>query len=142
MRDGGVYLLLVNVAGRLLADCGALGRLDFEPGLYAYVGRARRGLAARLARHHRREKRLHWHIDYLLRALGSGQVSSLSLPAAGLAECRLAGLVRRSAAGLVPGFGCSDCRCPSHLFYLGASPQWRRTEKLATFGAARRRKSS
>ncbi len=142
MRDSGVYLLLVNVPRRLRAACGSLGRLDFEAGLYAYVGRARRGLASRLARHHRREKRLRWHIDYLLQAVGPGRVSSLSLAARGLPECRLAKLVRQQAEGWVPRFGSSDCRCPSHLLYLGSSPQWRGTEKLATFGETRRWKSA
>jgi sugar fermentation stimulation protein A len=142
LRDRGVYLLLVSVPRRLGAACGALGRLEFEAGLYAYVGRARRGLASRLARHHRREKRLRWHIDYLLQAVGPGCVSSLSLPAAGLPECRLARMVLQRARGFVPRFGCSDCRCPSHLFYLEARPQWRTTAKLPTRGETRRWKSA
>ena len=142
MTDRGVYLLLVSVRRRRKVACGRLGRVNFAAGLYAYAGSARRGLASRLARHHRREKRLHWHIDYLLAAVGSGQVSSLAFPAPGLAECRLAQQVRASATGFVPRFGSSDCRCPSHLFYLGPAPQWRSTEKLPTRGVARRLKSS
>ncbi|WP_243670338.1 DUF123 domain-containing protein, partial [Methanoculleus chikugoensis] len=34
-------------------------------------------------------------------------------------ECDLA---RAVAGSSVPGFGCSDCACPSHLFYRPGDP--------------------
>ena len=44
---------------------GCLGAVCFERGWYAYVGSARRGRGARVARHQRADKPLHWHADYL-----------------------------------------------------------------------------
>ena len=47
---------------------GALGVFDFPPGWYVYIGSAfgPGGITARVTRHARAAKRLHWHIDYLL----------------------------------------------------------------------------
>jgi len=63
----GSYILLVELATEKNALIGKLGYLFFPKAFYAYVGSATNGLEARLARHLRKEKRLHWHIDYLLK---------------------------------------------------------------------------
>jgi len=82
-------------------------------GLYVYCGSARGpgGVAARLARHMRPDKRAHWHVDQLTvagRILGAWVFPDRS-------ECA----VNRDLAGWpapAPGFGSSDCpRCPAHL---------------------------
>ena len=46
---------------------GQLGRFEFPAGWYAYAGSAHGpgGLGARLSRHVRSQKTLHWHADYL-----------------------------------------------------------------------------
>ena len=96
---------------------GRLGAFRFPAGRYVYTGSARRNLEARIARHRRRDKKLRWHIDYLLAAPG---VRVLSVRRSRRDECAL----NRSTSGSipVPGFGASDCRagCGSHLKYLGA----------------------
>ncbi|MFQ6111832.1 MAG: DUF123 domain-containing protein, partial [Nitrospinota bacterium] len=95
---------------------GNLGRLLFHPGHYAYVGSALGGLRGRLERHLRSEKKTRWHIDYLLRQAAIEAI--VACPSEERTECRIArALAARFEA--VPGFGASDCRCQSHLFFDG-----------------------
>jgi len=117
-----VYLLVVRIKQPLRFAAGALGEIPLEPGWYIYVGSARRNLNARLARHHRREKKLHWHIDYLLAMTEPAEVRSVPIYTHQDLECRLARDLAAAAAGSVPGFGCSDCRCRSHLFCFESDP--------------------
>ena len=109
------YQLLIEVARPLRATIGRLGRFSFPAGRYIYTGSARRNFAARIARHLRREKTLHWHIDYLLATPG---VRSVGVRRYVEDECA----INRTTAGSLPvtGFGASDCRmgCGSHLKYL------------------------
>ncbi|PVV84265.1 GIY-YIG nuclease family protein [Dehalogenimonas alkenigignens] len=84
-----------------------------DAGFYAYVGSAMNGLEARIARHQSPDKKRHWHIDYLLDHAAVRSVLSAETNAD--AECLLAG--RLSDLPAVAGFGCSDCRCRSHLFF-------------------------
>lgn len=111
------YQLAIALAVPARITIGRLGMFDFPAGSYVYTGSARRNLEARIARHLRRDKLLHWHIDYLLTTLG---VEVTGVERFEQAEC----LLNRKTAGavLVPGFGASDCRagCYSHLKYLGA----------------------
>jgi len=66
MRETGAYQLLIRLNEARRIRVGKLGTFDFPAGWYVYTGSAMNGLTARIARHLRREKRLHWHIDYLL----------------------------------------------------------------------------
>lgn len=119
LPQSGIYVLIVHILGTETISAGALGALEMRGGYYAYVGRARRGLPARLARHARREgKRLHWHIDYLLEAATLQEIWVFPL---GIGECELAARLEEGGAsreGLL-GFGASDCRCAGHLLYMG-----------------------
>lgn len=118
----GIYVLFFTMKNTVRITIGRLGTLDFPAGTYCYVGSALNGIEARLARHFRQEKKLHWHIDYLLQhALISGAACA-EVPLKNLSkrssseECLIAKHLAKSLAG-IKGFGCSDCRCPSHLFY-------------------------
>lgn len=111
----GAYLLLIALGHPLQFELGRRP-LRFGPGLYAYAGSARGpgGIRARLARHFRREKKLHWHVDRLTTA--AARVSALAI--AGGAECNVAARLAASRRFVFahPGFGSSDCRkCESHL---------------------------
>ncbi len=66
----GTYVLWVHVDQPLTLAVGRLGTVTLPAGTYAYVGSAHGpgGLRARLHRHLRAEKPLHWHIDYLTTA--------------------------------------------------------------------------
>ena len=73
------------------------------------------GFASRLRRHLRHEKKVHWHIDYLLQ-----KASVLDIIAAET-EHRLECTIAQALAGQfesVPDFGSSDCCCRSHLFFV------------------------
>ncbi len=110
------YQLLIELSRPLRVRIGRLGSRDFPAGRYVYTGSARRNFEQRIARHLRRKKSLHWHIDWLLAAPG---VSVVGVQRYGGEECA----INRATRGviLVPGFGASDCRagCGSHLKFLG-----------------------
>ncbi|MDP2937102.1 MAG: GIY-YIG nuclease family protein [Dehalococcoidia bacterium] len=96
--------------------------IEFPSGYYLYVGSALGGLKARIARHLRPHKPLRWHIDYL--AAVAPIVEVWWQAGADKLECQWAALVR-GAPGTgtwVPRFGCSDCRCPSHLVHFPSRP--------------------
>ncbi len=117
----GAYLLLVELSKPLSLTLAGKPRV-LRPGCHAYCGSAcgPGGLAARLARHLRAEKRPHWHIDRLTAAGRIGPVFAWP----GGSECGLVtALCRLPGARIpLPGFGSSDCRaCPAHLVQLPAS---------------------
>ncbi|WP_246272935.1 GIY-YIG nuclease family protein [Oricola thermophila] len=114
--EKGAYVLLVRLAGPLETRLPGTGRLELRPGWYAYCGSARGpgGLRARLRRHFRHDKNLHWHIDRLTVAADA----LAALPVPGGNECGLVQrLLRHPALDIaVRGFGSTDCRtCESHL---------------------------
>jgi len=112
----GTYVLLIKLSRRRRIRIGKLGMREFPPGFYAYVGSAMGGLKARIARHFRsiRRKRPHWHIDYFLAAGVAQAVYARTGPKR--RECLAARTLGEELPG-ISGFGCSDCRCRSHLFY-------------------------
>ena len=116
MPEATSYQLLIDVAQPLRCTIGRLGEFDFPAGRYAYTGSAKRNPDARIARHLRSDKRLHWHIDYLLAAPG---VRVVAVERSRRDECALNRAVRGRI--VVSGFGASDCRagCGAHLKYLG-----------------------
>ena len=113
--DPGAYALLIHLESPETIQVGKLGAIDFPAGWYVYVGSALNGLAARVNRHLRRNKKLHWHVDYLLQ---KGRISQViwALSQEKL-ECRIAETLQHSGFSAVQRFGASDCRCPSHLFH-------------------------
>lgn len=108
----GAYVLWLRLDAPLTATAGKIvARL--EPGDYLYCGSARGpgGLRARLARHMRRDKRAHWHVDQLTLA---GNVLGAFIDEGG-DECALNAALGGFPIPL-PGFGSSDCpRCAAHL---------------------------
>ena len=120
--DSGCYSLIITLTRRKNIRVGKLGAAQFPAGTYIYTGSAMKGLAARLKRHCRREKKLHWHIDYLL-ALREARVKEIIIyPPAPGQECRQNQKIaaRAGAAVILRRFGASDCQsgCESHLFFF------------------------
>lgn len=121
----GTYLLGLSLEKDITLAVGRLGCFFFPAGYYVYAGSARGpgGLSARLARHRRQEKRLYWHVDYVLSHACLVEVwtvtSELRL------ECVWAQAVSKigDARIVVPRFGASDCRCPAHLVYFSKPPE-------------------
>ena len=100
------------------------GAIFLPAGRFAYVGSARRGVAARVSRHKRlatqKEGKLHWHIDYLLvnpQTKWAGEEFFEDR-----LECDLSKQIasQKGISVPAPGFGSSDCRagCLAHLYLL------------------------
>ncbi len=121
ISDRGAYLVLLELEGRKVIQVGSLGRVAFPKGFYLYVGSALRGLAARLARHKRRRKKMHWHIDYLREE--ARFVESFPIRSSRRDECSLAGALSGLGRPFPPGFGAGDCSCSSHLFHFEKDPR-------------------
>ena len=119
-QDRGAYLAIMRLETECRLTIGALGERTVAPGYYVYVGSAMQNLTARLARHARRRKRHHWHIDYLRQH--ASEFVPLPIRSSKRQECDIA----RATAAQFPagpiGFGCSDCTCPTHLFRLDDHP--------------------
>lgn len=114
--DSGSYQLVIKLADKRRIKVGRLGSFVFPAGYYVYTGSAKRGLEARIARHLRRDKKLRWHIDYLLQYATVVEVKRY--PNGG--ECELNKTLRRLGGEvIVEGFGSSDCGCETHLLYIG-----------------------
>jgi Uri superfamily endonuclease len=112
-RVTGSYVLIITLDRPRRVEVGALGEIDVPAGAYAYVGSAMGGLNARIARHLRDDKRLHWHIDYLLQHAEVAEV--VRVESDERLECRIAtGLAERLP--VLDGFGSTDCACAGHLF--------------------------
>lgn len=114
----GAYILVIRLDKSDEITVGRLGRMLFRRGYYAYVGSAMNGIEQRVSRHLKKEKNLHWHIDYLLKK--AKVVHVFAAEGGKNLECMTAeDLAARLES--VKGFGCSDCRCESHLFYSESS---------------------
>ncbi len=130
----GAYALWLRLASPLDVRAGTR-RGVLPAGDYLYCGSANGpgGLRARLARHMRKNKRVHWHIDQLTSAAKALGAFILE----GGNECALNAAL---AALPVPlqGFGSSDCRrCAAHLRFWpeGAAlpSDWENARKAARF---------
>ena len=124
-RQTGSYALVLRLPSRRKIVVGRLGLVEFPRGHYIYFGSALGGLQARVARHLRSGKKLHWHADYLGAVVPWTQVWHLADGQRW--ECVWA---RSAEAGdglelPAPGFGSSDCRCRSHLVRLNNAKEVR-----------------
>lgn len=114
----GIYVLIIQIKNGVNCGIGALGELNFQQGLYAYVGSAQNNLELRVKRHQRKEKHLFWHIDYLLSNEASKVIAVYYSAGKKAEECIVSNMIETSGALPIRGFGCSDCRCKSHLFRI------------------------
>jgi Uri superfamily endonuclease len=133
LPDGpGTYVLWVRLTARVTVQVGKLGTMSLPRGMYAYVGSARGpgGLRARLQRHLRTDKPIHWHIDAVTALV---PVTAIWFePSPDRLECRWARTLAAlpDVAAPLPGFGSSDCRCRSHFFAVPAASMRRAWEAL------------
>ena len=79
---------------------GKLGSFDFGEGFYVYVGSALNSLESRLKRHLRDDKKLFWHVDYLLADLNVDLVEIVFAVDNGKWECAIASKLVLKALGL------------------------------------------
>ena len=120
-------MLILRLSYPTVITVGRLGRFQFPAGWYAYSGGARGpgGLAARISRHLRSPKSLHWHVDYL--RVCAHPVTAWLVTGTQKRECDWAkSLARLPGASVpIPRFGASDCCCPTHLIHFAALPDLR-----------------
>lgn len=121
--EPGTYALVLRVQKGVRLSVGRRHELGIERGYYVYIGSAfgPGGVGARVRRHCRVAKPNHWHIDYL---------REHSIPLGAWISYEPIHLEHRWAEKLcdavelttIPGFGCSDCNCSSHLFFTSSAP--------------------
>ena len=113
----GVYVLIIQVDDDTDMDVGAIGKLTFPKGLYAYVGSAQNNLEKRVKRHLRKGKRRFWHVDYLLGNDAAKVVEVFQRQGDKTEECAIAKTIGERGKPM-DSFGSSDCSCKSHLFRI------------------------
>jgi Uri superfamily endonuclease len=125
----GLYVLIIEVEAYTTLDIKSVRSRTLERGTYVYVGSAMgsgsTSLEKRLARHFRKEKKTHWHVDHLLRSAG-GPRYAFWAESSEHSECLLVSALAKNPSfdPISKGFGASDCRrgCYSHLAkYVGTS---------------------
>ena len=124
-KKKGIYVLLILNTKENTIRIGSLGDITFESSSYhIYVGSAQGpgGLRTRLQRHFRKDKKIHWHIDYFLMSDSSSITGVGVLETEEKIECEMAQRIQVSYGidELIPveNFGSSDCKCKSHLFKM------------------------
>ena len=124
----GTYVLIIEMVGDTELKIGQRGLLTFCKGYYAYVGSALSGLESRIRRHLRKpgdEKRLHWHIDYLLADPAVRVTEVVCSESEKRKECEIATYLVAHLDHIMH-FGCSDCSCSSHLFFSSSHSELQR----------------
>lgn len=129
--EKGTYALILKNSENRNVQIGRWQALDIEPGFYIYIGSAfgPGGIKARVSRHFRRSKPMRWHIDF---------ISSITKPVSAWYTCRSKRVEHDWAQTFlkipdfrpIKGFGCSDCRCFSHLFYSKKQPELKKFEAM------------
>ena len=117
----GTYVIVLRFDKGRTVEVGKLGPVQFKRGTYAYVGSAfgPGGLKSRIRHHLSPKTKFHWHLDYL-----DGVVKEIwvSEPES-RQEHEWALALGTVSSGKIPGFGCSDCSCDSHLFHFTSMKQ-------------------
>jgi len=126
LPEKGVYTLIIFLSQESPIKIGKLGEFNFLKGYYAYTGSAlgpyKRSLKNRVYRHIRKDKKLRWHIDYLLESPNALVTAVVAIETNERLECKINKLIAEKLNGtiLIEGFGASDCKknCKSHLLFL------------------------
>ncbi|MCI6774740.1 GIY-YIG nuclease family protein [Methanobrevibacter boviskoreani] len=114
----GTYCLIIELKKSIKTKIGALGKIEFMPGYYVYVGSAMNSIESRVKRHLADDKKLHWHIDYLLKNKDADIVEVIYTLSSRKIECELSDYIKNISDDSIDSFGSSDCSCDSHLHYF------------------------
>lgn len=115
----GIYALIIKLDENKRIKVGKLGTIDFKKGYYMYIGSALNSLDGRINRHLRKDKKIRWHIDYLLNEAKINEI--LIFETTEKLECKFAKKMQKNLES-IKNFGSSDCSCKSHLFYSKRYP--------------------
>ncbi|NLI56472.1 GIY-YIG nuclease family protein [bacterium] len=113
----GIYILLIKIDKNIEIEIGSLGKINFDKGIYSYIGSAQNNLEKRIQRHKIKNKKLRWHIDYLLKNKYVKILKIYYKKAGREEECKIAKMLSKTEIP-ISKFGCSDCDCKSHLFKI------------------------
>jgi len=120
----GIYAFVFEILERRRISVGSLLYIDFDKGIYVYIGSARGpgGLKKRIARHVSKQKRIRWHIDYLTTDRYVEPRAAVYAITRNDLEEELARRLMSSKLVIptVKGFGCSDKKSFTHLFKCSA----------------------
>lgn len=122
----GVYTLVVFMKRGIRLEVRGLGSFDVKKGYYAYTGSAvgygALGLRRRVARHLRKDKVRHWHVDFLLASESARVVAVIAVESNVNRECHVNNAIENleGATISIERFGATDCRqnCGSHLVHF------------------------
>ncbi len=117
----GSYVLILKNGSNINFNIGKLKYVNFQPGYYVYVGSAMNNLDKRVARHRKKSKKLHWHIDYIT-PYHMDITKVFKIRRIDPIENKLAEELSKISDNSVPGFGATDSRLNSHLFYFKNNP--------------------
>ncbi|RLF04954.1 MAG: GIY-YIG nuclease family protein [Thermoprotei archaeon] len=121
LPENGVYTIIISLRTDTEVHVGSLGIIKMEKGFYAYtgsgLGRRALSLRGRVLRHLKRDKRLKWHIDYLTSNDMARIIGVVASEAEKSFECKVASHLNE-VTRYIKRFGCSDCKCVSHLAIL------------------------
>ena len=110
----GSYILLIKLSENKTIKYGLKKKNYFKKGFYVYIGSALNNIENRINRHLKSKKKLHWHIDYFLK---HSKILYIFYKESNYKEeCIIAELFKKKFLS-IDGFGSSDCKCNSHLFY-------------------------
>jgi|SRR5665648_39972 len=132
-KSEATYILVINISEDLKIRVGRLGGVSFKKGDYIYIGSTRGCLETRLQRHLRKEKRIFWHIDYLLE---NQKVKILQIWTIDKkVECQTAEVFYQDPITEIikKGFASSDCKCLTHLFFIKDKKKTEKTLKEIGF---------
>jgi endonuclease-3 len=114
VKKTGIYILKIKLDQPTTLTYGKNYSSYFPKGYYYYVGSALNNLDARIKRHLSQDKKIHWHIDYLLKQATIEHIYYKITTEK--EECLLAQTLAEKLAN-IPNFGSTDCTCKSHLYY-------------------------
>ena len=115
----GIYALILKLESDKKITIGRLGPINFRRGYYIYIGSALNALEGRINRHLKKDKKIHWHIDYLLNEARINEI--LFFETIKKLECKFAKKMQKNL-DVIKNFGASDCSCEGHLFYSEEHP--------------------
>jgi len=126
----GSYFLVIKVERDMIVRTK---RKEFplKAGYYVYVGSAMNSLEKRVERHFKKDKKLHWHIDFLLKE--SKLLRAYLIPSDAKIEEELSMEVSKFGKP-VEGFGASDLKIGSNLYYFKDEPDKILTDILRKLG--------
>ncbi|MCG8401132.1 MAG: GIY-YIG nuclease family protein [Firmicutes bacterium] len=131
-NEHGTYVLILQAKKSVSLQIGKLGLMTVQPGNYVYIGSAfgPGGVRGRLNHHLTGGTKPHWHIDYLRQAADVIQVWYVYCSTR--YEHKWAEIFGSypGASVPMPGFGSSDCKCSTHLFFFEQIPDYVRLHKL------------